>query len=437
MIYKGHNRVHLYQGDHKPLALYKAVRSENLWNEKWGNYYYDEGNNGNKNNNTGAVGSQDHILLKPDTTYTISYNVSYYGSLYVLFFNESGLISYTRNLTFTTPSNCEYMLFYTYKNGTHTYQNDIMLVEGDQPKPYQPYLIDKKIAGYSTIITTPRTFQHTYNSSAKVNVEGNSQQELNGATSDVVINGDIVSGSTRVENGALKYGSYKGLQLGQYDTYNTATKTLTKGGNETDFSLSNNYLYDNNGRRWILRLNTEMPITSTSSNVVYTIPNVNVRPTYQTDKSIYLYQDSNITYFQIADDTNLPSTKTSDEVKAYLQNYRLYYQLATPITYTLPTPEYPIPIEVVNGVEIVSDKGYNQLLGTNESNVSVNGITITNNRDGSWTINGTATGGRASKILYNAKANRTSHKYFVKMISPITLMIVFIFLVNTSGLKID
>lgn len=101
-----------------------------LWDEQWevGGLVY------------GTLNSKNFIPVKPNTNYTIYIGADGTMGKDIYFYDSSKTqISIVGTNTFTTPSNCYYIKFRLGQPYGTTYLNDIMLVEGDHPYPYQPY----------------------------------------------------------------------------------------------------------------------------------------------------------------------------------------------------------------------------------------------------------------------------------------------------------
>ena len=70
-----------------------------------------------------------------------------------------------------------------------------------------------------------------------------------------------------------------------------------------------------------------------------------------------------------------------------------------------PNPNYPQNIETITGENTIKVVGKNLLPISTLSNTTTNGITFTNNNDGSYTLNGTATGYTAFNLFTNLSFN--------------------------------
>ena len=112
-----------------------------IWNEKWFNGYWDEGSSGVRVIASSGFASSDYIKVKPSTTYTFTSGSG--GTFFILYYTSSksyiSYIQFSSSQTFTTPSNCEYITFYSYNSYGTTYQNNIMLNEGSTAMSYRSY----------------------------------------------------------------------------------------------------------------------------------------------------------------------------------------------------------------------------------------------------------------------------------------------------------
>lgn len=82
--------------------------------------------------------------------------------------------------------------------------------------------------------------------------------------------------------------------------------------------------------------------------------------------------------------------------------------------------ESPTPVDGL--AKIRSIKGntlvWNQLVDASQSSGSSNGITFTNNNDGSWSVSGTATASAQRRVSQFITPIKNNHKYFVKGCMP-------------------
>ena len=100
----------------------------NIWDEEWGNYLWDETDNGIRKNNNGCFGCEDYIKVLPNTTYYFRSPTSVF---YILFYdNDKKYLSHLyseSNITFNTPNNCSYITWYSYNSYGTTYNHDICI----------------------------------------------------------------------------------------------------------------------------------------------------------------------------------------------------------------------------------------------------------------------------------------------------------------------
>ncbi len=103
-------------------------QGRNLWDEEWGNYLWDETDNGIRKNNNGCFGCNDFINVSSNTTYYFRASTA---SFYILFYdNNKNYLSHiyiVSNGTFNTPANCRYITFYSYNSYGTTYNHDITI----------------------------------------------------------------------------------------------------------------------------------------------------------------------------------------------------------------------------------------------------------------------------------------------------------------------
>ena len=122
-------------------------KSQNLWDENWGVGFYST-SNGTRIVANDALCSNNPIKVKPNTTYFISSPYTANNQVpYIFYYDASGnFVGYSygdsghNSSAFTTPSTC-YLINFGYPNLSTpvSYNNNIMLVEGDHIYPYQPY----------------------------------------------------------------------------------------------------------------------------------------------------------------------------------------------------------------------------------------------------------------------------------------------------------
>lgn len=134
----------LDENDELEIRYINDTQGNNLWNEQWENGYW--------NRTTGQKGSGDTYLrckdYQPITPNTDIYfnKPSEYINFAVIFYDSSkqiinsGTPAYVDSRTYTTPSNASYFTFYLdMGSGTATYNNNIMINYGNEPKDYEPY----------------------------------------------------------------------------------------------------------------------------------------------------------------------------------------------------------------------------------------------------------------------------------------------------------
>lgn len=129
----------------------------NQWNEDWGNYIWNENNNGVRESSASALGCKEHIRVLPNTTYYLFCGTAFTNFYVLLYDTDKNLISYSfgsRNRTFTTPANCEYITFYSYNSYPTTYKNDICINISD------PNINGKYYKSKRTPVTLPNYEGH-------------------------------------------------------------------------------------------------------------------------------------------------------------------------------------------------------------------------------------------------------------------------------------
>lgn len=123
----------------KGLATLKQIggmsyKCSNLWNEEWEVGGLDI-NTGAKSPNS-CIRSKDYISVNPSTNYFMNYNaiICFYDS-------NKNYITYAdvNYVSFTTPSNAQYILFRLSTDYGTTYKNDVMLNLGSTALPYEAY----------------------------------------------------------------------------------------------------------------------------------------------------------------------------------------------------------------------------------------------------------------------------------------------------------
>lgn len=112
------------------------------------------------------------------------------------------------------------------------------------------------------------------------------------------------------------------------------------------------------------------------------------------------------TKFQVGENTG-----DIANIKALLQGQLYNYQTDSTVAYTKTVPSGALPyagIETLGGRTVV----WNQQCKTTRSGETKNGITFTNNGDGSWTINGTAEA--SSNVYFDVITLNLDHKYLLR-----------------------
>lgn len=176
----------------------------NQWDEEWENGYYNVTNNGAPFPGTNVRGKNKIPVLGGQTYYGKSSNV-YNAKLVILFFDsDDNYLSYVevQNATFTTPTNCAHIKFYTYLQYGTTYNHDICINISDASRNgiYEPYWKREIVLGLDNLAC------HDENNNAVVvnglDGVGTAQDEL------VVENGwgtKINKNRARVDLGSLEW----------------------------------------------------------------------------------------------------------------------------------------------------------------------------------------------------------------------------------------
>lgn len=142
--YSDFNQKEHITNDEATLLKQEEEKCRNLFDEQWEQgFIATDGTFGSSSN---CIRSMNYITVKPNSNYTLSapkgqFRIAYYTN------NQTFISTLTGNqnqaMSITTPSNCYYIKFCSlpditpYYGGTYT--NDIMLNEGSEAKPYQPY----------------------------------------------------------------------------------------------------------------------------------------------------------------------------------------------------------------------------------------------------------------------------------------------------------
>ena len=114
-------------------TISERLKTLNQWNELWRNGYYNT--DGTFAADPGYVASY-LFEVKPSTLYKFNVTIGR-----ICYYDSTGtFISTTTSLSgFETPATCKYMAFDMSGSYGSTYNNDIILVEGETAAPYQPY----------------------------------------------------------------------------------------------------------------------------------------------------------------------------------------------------------------------------------------------------------------------------------------------------------
>lgn len=115
----------------------EAERSANLWDEITESGTLS-GDDGSLENNSSRLRSKNFIPILPNTRYIFNSSyvarINFYGSTF------NFISTWVNNKTpFVTPSNAYFIKFDINSDYGTTYKNDIILNEGFEPLPYQPY----------------------------------------------------------------------------------------------------------------------------------------------------------------------------------------------------------------------------------------------------------------------------------------------------------
>lgn len=330
------------------------------------------------------------LTVVPSTTYYIKYTASTSGVVSIGYLNSSKMVidySWTiSNNQFTTPGDCRYVLL-VFRPNTHgtlaTFEN--ICVSTVQTNEYQPY---KK---YRANIPSSKYFPDGMRSA------GSAYDEINFLSQKAIKRIGVV------DMGTMDWGSNPGT----YPTNSFYSVDFHDAKGDTRNIISNgkfNNIYANNGG---------MIIAITESDEKY---------------------DSN------------------DAFKAAMSGVMLYYELATPVETTITPPlqalstskgftSFSAPNSLTqNGPLSVTyyaegganpEKGWltsykrklymgrniewNQLLDKSKypTTSTINGVTFTNNGDGTITVNGTATSNAFFSVQNNYADIMSGHKYLV------------------------
>lgn len=151
----------------KTLQIWNETTRDGYWQSSSGNYVY-------ANNQL----CSNRIPVKPNTTYTFT-DINTHYSIHAYESDNTWIgeiVSSPTNLstTFTTPNNCYNITFNLGAEYGTTYNNNVMLNEGSNALPYQPYngaIIHEK--EFNTKLPKPPTTAGTYTLTCTVDSSGN------------------------------------------------------------------------------------------------------------------------------------------------------------------------------------------------------------------------------------------------------------------------
>lgn len=342
------------------------------------------------------------LTVVPSTTYYIKYTASTSGVVSIGYLNSSKMVidySWTiSNNQFTTPGDCRYVLL-VFRPNTHgtsaTFEN--ICVSTVQTNEYQPY------------------------NKYRVNIPS----------------------SKYFPDGMRSAGS-------AYDEINFLSQKATKRIGAVDMGTLNwSYEPAASHERFLASVDgIKIASSSTKGNLVcskYTTTSVDDVYSHTADKTIAVH--NTIEQVWVYDTAYTDATA----FKAAMSGVMLYYELATPTETTITPPLQALstfkgftsfsapnlltqngPLSVIYYAEggANPEKGWltsykrklymgrniewNQLLDKSkyQATTTTNGVTFTNNGDGSVTVNGTASSSaNYSLILYSVKFGVTGHKY--------------------------
>lgn len=124
-------------------AINTTVAGKNLWDEQWQYGYYRNTGAGNHVATTQLeICTENPIPVIPNTSYVVSCVSG--TSNYVTFLDKNrnfidSSFRYTTNIPFTIPDGAAYMRLNFGSTYGGTYKNDISVVMGAEPLPYEPY----------------------------------------------------------------------------------------------------------------------------------------------------------------------------------------------------------------------------------------------------------------------------------------------------------
>ena len=127
----------------------------NIWDEQWEVGRLNATTGIKEDGNSNTIRSKNFIKCLPNTSYKNYVKNLTNLVMYVFFYDISGKFISKRNRycnfdtePFVTPNNCYYLMFYLQAIYGTTYNNDIMINEGDHAYPYRPYDSKAHITNY-------------------------------------------------------------------------------------------------------------------------------------------------------------------------------------------------------------------------------------------------------------------------------------------------
>ena len=329
------------------------------------------------------------LTVVPSTTYYIKYTASTSGVVSIGYLNSSKMVidySWTiSNNQFTTPGDCRYVLL-VFRPNTHgtsaTFEN--ICVSTVQTNEYQPY------RKYRINITSSKYFPDGMRSA------GSAYDEINFLSQKAIKKIGVV------DMGTMDWGSNPGT----YPTNSFYSIGFTSAKGNTTNIISNGKFYNiyaNSGGNIIAITDSDEKYDSNAA--------------FKSAMSGVMLHYELATPVETAITPSLQALSTFKGFTSFLAPNSLTQNGPLSVTYYAEggaNPENDWLASYKRKLYMGRNIEWNQLLDKSKypATTTTNGVTFTNNGDGSVTVNGTASSSvNYSLILYSVKFGVTGHKY--------------------------